>query len=126
LKRQRYLRGVSLTLQISKDNGGSFSTVGTIAGLTETDQEYAIDTGDILAQEDTSFGANQLGLSLTDTAYTRVFTPSGWPLPASASNANFVFRIIANTSGNTVRVDSIQIEVQGQTTGGGAGGGVEI
>ena len=65
-------------------------------------------------------------LSGTDTVYILGSEGDTWGhswTPFHFSNENFRVRVIAHPSGNTVRIDAIQVRPYHQTGGGGGGGG---
>jgi hypothetical protein len=77
----------------------------------------------------TSSNKTTATLSTSDTVYTLGGSSDTWGRGWSASeiqNANFRVRITGNPSGNTVRLDALQVRIYHQASGGGGGGGGEI
>lgn len=69
-------------------------------------------------------------LTTTDAVVTLGSVSDRWGRatwgPSDFSNTNFRVRLTANPDGNVVQVDALQVKVYHYSTGGGAGGGVDI
>jgi hypothetical protein len=68
-------------------------------------------------------------LSGSDTVVTLGGASNTWGrswAPSEFADANFKVRLVANPSGNTVKVDAIQVNVHSNASGGGSGGGGQV
>ncbi len=87
----------TIDVALSYDGGGSLTTPKTTTTLTTSDAVYT------------------LGSSI-DT-WGRTWTTT------ETNNTNLQVEVIANTSANTINLDTLRVIVHTQTTGGGGGGG---
>ncbi len=92
--------GGTIDLRLSPDGGAALTTAKNSPSLT---------TSDVVL----TFGG-------PSDLWGRAWSPTEF------ANGNFELHITTNPSGNTIRIDAIQIRVYHQTTGGGGGGGGEI
>ncbi len=107
--------GVKIKLEGSA-SGGAGGTLGV---------ELSWDGGTTMTSAGTATGA----LTTSDVVYTLGSASALWGrtwAPSEFSNANFRVRIAATPSGNTLRIDAIQVIVYHQAQGGGGGGGGDI
>ncbi len=107
---------------------GGNTVTGIIVKL-EASGSTAAGTLDVLLSWDggTSYTSTSSTATLTtsDAVYTLGGESSLWGqawVPAHFSNANFIVRIVAHPSGNTLQLDALQVRPVHQASGGGSGG----
>ena len=101
-------------IQVKIEGSGS-TAAGTIEAALSWDQGVSTTTVKTTTTLTTADAVYRLG-GASDT-WGRSWSVSEF------SNTNFRLRLVAKPSGNTVRVDALQVKVFYQAGGGGAGGG---